>query len=176
MADWTDIANTTLEPDAPLTSATMLALRDNPQAVAEGAAGAPRIVYGALRDIQVGDAVFCRLTVEDAVTGNTSFENKSERSSATMAATILNSGTVRVKFSHRGDGGSSSLARVFLNNSIIQGWTTGDGVTADRQVDVSVELGDKIILQHVITVSPNGSSRVGNAVICADASSPIVAA
>ena len=50
MADWTDIQNDTIEPDAPLLSATMFALRDNPKAIAEGASGAPRIADGALKD------------------------------------------------------------------------------------------------------------------------------
>lgn len=43
MADYTNISNATLEPNAPLVSSTMFALRDNPTAIAEGAAGAPKI-------------------------------------------------------------------------------------------------------------------------------------
>ena len=48
MADWVNIANATIEPDAPLVSSTMFALRDNPKAIAEGAPGAPRVVDRAL--------------------------------------------------------------------------------------------------------------------------------
>ena len=43
MADWTDIPNESLEPDAPVRSIDGLAFRDNPIAIAEGAAGAPLI-------------------------------------------------------------------------------------------------------------------------------------
>ena len=43
MATWTDIANSQVQPYAPVTSELMTALRDNPQALAEGASGAPRI-------------------------------------------------------------------------------------------------------------------------------------
>lgn len=48
MADWTGIADSSLDPDAPLTSELAYAWRDNPIAIAEGAAGAPRILDAAL--------------------------------------------------------------------------------------------------------------------------------
>ena len=54
MADYTNISNATLEPNAPLISSTMLALRDNPTAIAEGAAGAPRVQSAALQDYPFG--------------------------------------------------------------------------------------------------------------------------
>jgi hypothetical protein len=43
MANWTNIANTSLEPGSPARSVDAFALRDNPIAIAQGAAGAPRI-------------------------------------------------------------------------------------------------------------------------------------
>lgn len=43
MADWTTITETATDPDAPVTSSLIKALRDNPSAIAEGASGAPRI-------------------------------------------------------------------------------------------------------------------------------------
>ena len=43
MADWTTITETATDPDAPVTSTLIKALRDNPSAIAEGASGAPRI-------------------------------------------------------------------------------------------------------------------------------------
>jgi len=42
MADWTDIANTQVDPGSPVDTALMTALRDNPTAIADGAVGAPR--------------------------------------------------------------------------------------------------------------------------------------
>lgn len=48
MADWTVITDSSLDPDAPLTSELAYAWRDNPIAIAEGAAGAPRILDAAL--------------------------------------------------------------------------------------------------------------------------------
>lgn len=43
MADWKNIPDTDVDPDAPVTSELMYALRDNPVAIAEGAVGAPRV-------------------------------------------------------------------------------------------------------------------------------------
>lgn len=47
MADWTNVADTQLDPDAPLTSELAYAWRDNPIAISEGAVGAPRILDAA---------------------------------------------------------------------------------------------------------------------------------
>ena len=43
MADWTELPDTSVDPDAPVTSDLMYALRDNPIAIAEGAPGAPKL-------------------------------------------------------------------------------------------------------------------------------------
>jgi hypothetical protein len=53
MATWTNIANTSLEPGSPARSVDAFALRDNPIAIAEGAAGAPRIQTNAIQDSAV---------------------------------------------------------------------------------------------------------------------------
>lgn len=43
MATWTTVPDASLEPGKPIRSIDALALRDNPVAIAEGAAGAPKI-------------------------------------------------------------------------------------------------------------------------------------
>lgn len=48
MADYRTIADSEVDPDAPLTSSLGYAWRDNPIAIAEGATGAPRIEDSAL--------------------------------------------------------------------------------------------------------------------------------
>lgn len=52
MADYIAQPDAAVEPDAPITSDLMYALRDNPIAIAEGADGAPRI-----RDVALGSLV-----------------------------------------------------------------------------------------------------------------------
>ena len=48
MAVWTDISDAVLEPGKPIRSVDGIALRENPKAIAEGAAGAPKIQEAAL--------------------------------------------------------------------------------------------------------------------------------
>ena len=58
MATWTTIPDSSLEPGKPIRSIDTLALRDNPVAIAEGAAGAPRVnlpaIVAALASVPVG--------------------------------------------------------------------------------------------------------------------------
>lgn len=46
MADWFNISDSAVDPDAPITSELGYAFRDNPIAIAEGAAGAPSMLPG----------------------------------------------------------------------------------------------------------------------------------
>lgn len=48
MATYTTITDGQVDQDSPISQALLTALRDNPLAIAEGAASAPRIVAGAL--------------------------------------------------------------------------------------------------------------------------------
>lgn len=66
MADWTDIPDENLSPNAPARSADMLAMRDNITAQAEGAAGAPKTQTAAIED----DAVTANKLADDAVTAD----------------------------------------------------------------------------------------------------------
>lgn len=45
---WTDIPAADIDQDSPITQTLMTALRDNPEAIANGDSGAPQIVRGAL--------------------------------------------------------------------------------------------------------------------------------
>lgn len=56
MATWVNISNANLQPGAPARSVDALALRDNPIALAEGAAGAPRIQTAAIQDGAITNA------------------------------------------------------------------------------------------------------------------------
>ena len=54
MTDYTSIADSQIDPKAPVTSELMTALRDNPIAISEGSSGAPKIKPEAL-NIYLGD-------------------------------------------------------------------------------------------------------------------------
>ncbi len=50
MAAWTSIPDSDLDPESPITTSLMLALRDNPIAIIEGASGAPPLTGGIKAD------------------------------------------------------------------------------------------------------------------------------
>ncbi len=54
MAAWTTIPDSDVDPESPITTSLMQALRDNPTALAEGAAGHPEIVQAAIAAAAVG--------------------------------------------------------------------------------------------------------------------------
>ena len=64
MATWTTITDTALEPGKPIRSVDGLALRDNVTALAEGAAGAPRIENAAFDAAVLGSEKFQTGTTE----------------------------------------------------------------------------------------------------------------
>ena len=69
MADWTTITDTQVDPKAPVTSELMTSLRDNPLAIAQGTANAPKIAqslryafvapntYATISNLNAGDGV-----------------------------------------------------------------------------------------------------------------------
>ena len=57
MATWTTIPDTSLEPGKPIRSIDALALRDNPIAIAEGAAGAPALATTPVLNATAGASV-----------------------------------------------------------------------------------------------------------------------
>ena len=73
MATWTTITDAALEPGKPIRSVDGLALRDNVTALAEGAAGAPKIQNAAVNTGVLGAEKFQTGTTErDWVMGRTS--------------------------------------------------------------------------------------------------------
>jgi hypothetical protein len=56
MANWTAIADATLEPGKPIRAIDARALRDNPIAISEGASGAPKIQTAGITDLNVTTA------------------------------------------------------------------------------------------------------------------------
>ena len=73
MATWTTITDAALEPGKPIRSVDGLALRDNVTALAEGAAGAPKIKNAAFDAAVLGAEKFQTGTTErDWVLGRTS--------------------------------------------------------------------------------------------------------
>ena len=117
MATWTSIPDSLLEPGKPIRSVDALALRDNPIAIAEGAAGAPKIAG------QQGPAVHTGGIANSAVT-NAKIANGAVNNVkiANMDAGKLNSGTVPGARMPTGAGGVGTYALVKRNSNGTTSW------------------------------------------------------
>jgi len=175
MATWTNVANTSLEPGSPARSVDAFALRDNPIAIAEGAAGAPRIVNQAIQDrtirgiklMRIQDAPVVTISAADPglftglgttfVGGTTQTTSSSFQTAATITINKY-TGSLRFTFSHRGavqqlefgTDTARSEARILKNGSQIASWTTpnNNANTFTRTVNSTVAPGDVFVLQH----------------------------
>ena len=102
MAEWTTIPDDVLEPGKPIRSVDAIALRDNPVAIAEGAAGAPRVQWEAIVDALAGASVgavgtyaFARRVIDAnstyATAGDTKPGSELNYGAASNAGAVINS-------------------------------------------------------------------------------------
>lgn len=144
MTDYTTISDTSVDPDAPLTSQLAYAWRDNPIAISEGANGAPRIYMTALQNPSVGSVARYRNNTVQQWSGTTY--------SVVMTFAFIQSGTVRIDLSHRKDSGTASLVVVNKSNesgtTAVASWSETAGTWTNRTVDVTVAIGDRIDIAH----------------------------
>ena len=83
---WVTIADSDIDPDSPITTSLMTALRDNPIAIADGSAGAPAVQTAALEQTGGIEAV-TQACVRASAIGTT--ELKTGTSSNSTSATLL---------------------------------------------------------------------------------------
>ena len=113
MADWTDIPDENLSPNAPARSADMLAMRDNITAQAEGATGAPKTQTAAIED--------------DAVTADKLAETTAERDWVARRMAANGTGAVGTYALLRNDLGSSGGAGGTVSGSNLSYSNSGGG-------------------------------------------------
>ena len=144
MADWTVITDASLDPDAPLTSELAYAWRDNPIAIAEGAAGAPRIQQGALMAPVAGVGVTVQpTTIVVAPVGETVTVNARGK--------CLMGGGVTVTAVSPSQPGIA--AYVLLNGSVVLTVPTGS-----NSINLTVNYTD-VISFRVANTSPSTSAQ-----------------
>lgn len=157
MATWKVIPDTAVDPDAPVTSDLAYGLRDNPVALAEGAAGAPRIQYAAIQPPSAGNAVVVTTLPNASVTaGNTV---------ARARFSSLISGIARVNVtSITAVGSGNALVLVRLRNGVR---TDLNAFTSVSSFDFQMFYGDAFILEQrastdtvsaAFNISHNGNS------------------
>jgi hypothetical protein len=142
MADWTNLPNTAVGVGGLPSGTTVTALRDNPVAIAEGAAGAP-LISGAMRKIQdnqeIGAFIFARgpsTTAYGDVVAGSSLTYAGAISSASASATGSSGGpSLRVISFNAGASGSPSgswvcLGRISTTASATPTFTGNDTASA----------------------------------------------
>jgi len=162
MADWTTIPDSSIEPGKPIRSIDGLALRDNPIAIAEGAAGAPRIVGLAAKRF----ADFAALTVSAANTFSAATGSNPEPLATSTSSTTevvayrytINkyTGSLRFRTNQRGgsylaEGGvntTTSTLRIFKNGTLISTYSQNVATFVTRTNDIAVAPGDVIEWRH----------------------------
>jgi hypothetical protein len=145
MADWTTIPDAALGEDAPIRSVDVLALRDNPVAAMQGAAGAPRIQPQAFNAPLSSGTVRRFYLTTTFGTSSTSFQ-------PVFNYSFSQAGTVQVRYEHfrTPNTGSSirSNARLLIDNVVILDNNNNDGSPALREAVVTVSVNSRIRIEH----------------------------
>jgi hypothetical protein len=126
MANWTDIPNSSIETGKPVRAVDGLAFRDNPIAITEGAAGAPRIDALALKTDSamtdwVGDQISDMVCYD---IGSYIFAIRETTSSVAPNSTVAGS-SIRPVSMTTDNAGSST----FLQGKNVLAYYTGTGIT-----------------------------------------------
>lgn len=121
MTDYTTILDTQVDPEAPITSELMTALRDNPIAITEGASGAPQVQRAAIQNAAVDNTKIELTTTSYSGTVNDSTNAfipipsraffPSYSYGADTRLEFYNNGTLR--FAYTSDSGSNTYSITF---------------------------------------------------------------
>ena len=147
MADWTNIPNSSLEPDAPARSIDAFAFRDNPIAIAEGAPGAPRIQNAGIGQNQISANRVNSISAGSSIRYlDSSTDETLNDTFITVASVIfMNSGSVRVSFDQMSvSNNASCIAEVRKNGALVQSFSTTSSDWVSRSVDTSISRGDRV--------------------------------
>lgn len=102
MADWPNITDVAVDPDAPVTSNLMYGLRDAPIAIAEGAAGAPRNMLASLPRLVAGGSVRASI-------GDRAVNVGGGAATVSVFFGVIQFGTLRIVTTY--SGGTASITR-----------------------------------------------------------------
>lgn len=152
MTTFTTIPNSSLEPGKPIRSIDGLALRDNPLAIIEGDATAPRIIGKAAKRLQ--DMPVLTVTAADTYStqnGDGALSLLTSTGSSSYAAAFrytisLYTGSIRLKATHTASfddfGTNIGYMALYKNNVLVQEYSTASTTGVQRTNDVSCAPGD----------------------------------
>ena len=152
MSTWSNIPDDVLEPGKPIRSVDAIALRNNPVAIALGAAGAPRVLTAALQPPVAGDThvLWSQNSTESTAHGyHQPATHRYFDSSRHMGVLCLVPGTIRCRLEHRtSNSAASSFVRILRNGTQLAECSTASTTFVARTLDVAVTLGDQVIFQQ----------------------------
>jgi len=158
MADWTNLPNQAVGVGGLPSGTTVTALRDNPVAIAEGAAGAPRVEADAMQGSVAGDILlFSALGADNtfAIGPDESTIVPGSFFRATTSCQIRVSGEVRIS---SGSVAGATLA-LFKNGISVQSrQSTGTGFVAMTATDITLVAGDVV---YFTLSTADGASQDG---------------
>jgi hypothetical protein len=168
MADYTLIDPNTLLPGEPWTSAKALAAFENPEAIAEGAAGAPRVQGLAIASEYNGLPVVT-ISAADTVTLGEGMDARVGTLTTTSTEVVVISyrvpsytGSARFRCSHVSAGGFAAFLRLYKNGVLIQEFSTTTADPVLRTVDLTFVSGDLIEWRLQSQTSGSVSASPGN--------------
>ena len=137
MATWNPLTDTETGHKKPVVMGLFRRLRDMVLAVVEGAPGAPSLSFKALGTLEPGASI-------------RSVSNVTEHQFE-----FIQTGTIRVTLLHKATGGGTSTVDVYRQrsggNTLMATWGTASASYQARSVDIDVEPGDLVVIQHRTT-------------------------
>ncbi|MEM9522758.1 MAG: hypothetical protein AAF982_01985 [Pseudomonadota bacterium] len=148
MADYDFVADSELDPGSPMNTSLFTRLARNPEAIAEGSAGAPRIQVEALEELTAGDVV------------RYAYSGPTVASNGTLWRTFVGfyfvqQGTIRLKIEFRSSNSTNRDTRILVDG--VEVWTH-EALGTDWEIvsaDIPISRGASIELQY------KGDSGVG---------------
>nr|WP_170540987.1 hypothetical protein [Ruegeria arenilitoris] len=156
-----EILDSETDPGSPMNQSLFYRLSRNWEAAFGGADGAPRLSPTALllTGLEAGDVV----KYDDP--SITSSGNPNTVNTA-LSYRFIQSGSVRLKLEQRHDENGTCIARVKVNGTTIQTWTTGSTPWVARSMDISIAQGDVLEVTVQESVAVSGVAGVRNVQLC----------
>lgn len=171
MPSYTEISDTQVAVDAPLTQQLMQALRDNPEATADAEAGAPRYSHQAIGNVAAGEKpiiFWARNTGHNGSTSGTSNDYYSK------TWCVAKCGTYRFKVMAQGQDINSRVeTRLYKINAGDDGagsvvlTTTGGAVSSAvyNQADIAFATGDSFYIRNSFTSGQSTGRRFSRLIV-----------
>ena len=169
MPSYTEISNSQVAVDAPLTQQLMQALRDNPEATADAEAGAPRYSHQAIGNVAAGEKpiiFWARNTGHNGSTASSSYDYYSK------TWTVAKCGTYRFKVMAQGQNVNmrceTRLYKIVAGDDGAGSVVLTASATSDEvynQADIAFATGDKFYIRNAFISGQSTGRRFSRLIV-----------